>query len=161
MMTNNLAKATLSPAATSQGTAPEPNGPVTLPEMRRRQTAKIEELRNMLAASGLGKLDAQAKALGLPRSTTWHLLRGNHKGSGLSAPVIKRILAAPRLPAPVRAKVLEYVAEKAGGLYGGNQLGLKKFISQLSLSAIEAAGVRTVETSEHVVSRAPTLHEPR
>jgi hypothetical protein len=145
-MTNNFAKATVFSATISHEIASKRNYPLKLHEMRRRQKAKIEELRNVLAASGLGKLDAQAKALGLPRSTTWHLLRGNHKGSGLSAPVIKRILAAPRLPAPVRAKVLEYVAEKAGGLYGASHLRLNRFISQLPFSALEAAGVRTVGT---------------
>ena len=143
-MTNNLAKATVFAAGISQEMTSEYNYPIKLPEMRKRQNAKIEELRNALAASGLRKLDMQAEALALPRSTTWHLLKGNHKGSGLSVSVIKRILAAPRLPSPVRVKVLEYIAEKAAGLYGGSQFRLNKFISQLPLSAIEAAGLRTV-----------------
>ena len=145
-MTDKLGKLSIFCAAISQGAASERDHPLTLPEMRRRQNQKIEELRDVLAASGLGTLDRQAKALALPRSTTWHLLKGNHKGSGLSASVVIRILAAPRLPAPVRAKVLEYVAEKAGGLYGDSNLRLNKFISRLPLSALEHTGAGTPRT---------------
>ena len=63
-------------------------------------------------------LDDQANALGLSRSTTWTILKGRHKASGLSADIINRMLAAPRLPPLVRAKVLEYVEEKTAGRYG-------------------------------------------
>jgi hypothetical protein len=97
------------------------------------------QLRDALIA-GLCTLDKQAAVLMLSRSTTWNLLKGNHKGSGLSASVVKRILAAPQLPDSVRVKVIEYVAEKAAGLYGGSKLGLNKFVSQLPFSALEHTG---------------------
>ena len=68
--------------------------------------------------AGLIGLDKQARALGLPRSTTWKILKGDHKASGLSAMVISRMLSAPRLPPVVRTKILEYVREKTDGFMG-------------------------------------------
>ena len=38
-----------------------------------------------LVAAGFDTLDKQADVLSLPRSTTWSVLHGNHKKSGLSA----------------------------------------------------------------------------
>jgi predicted DNA-binding transcriptional regulator AlpA len=72
-------------------------------DMKARQSAKIRELREALVASGFLTLDEQSKVLGLSRSTTWTILKGNHKASGLSAAIIDRMLAAPRLP-PARAR---------------------------------------------------------
>ena len=48
-------------------------------------------------AEGLVTLSSQSSALGLSRSTTWAILQANHKGSGLSGAIIKRMLleAAP------------------------------------------------------------------
>jgi hypothetical protein len=83
-----------------------------------RYESMSSRLREALVAAGIFALDDQAKALGLGRSTTWTILKGNHKGSGLSAALINRILVAPQLPPLVRAKVLEYVEEKADGRYG-------------------------------------------
>src|SRR5262245_65480035 len=72
-----------------------------------RQCAKIRELGEALVASGISTLDQQAEALGLSRSTTWTILKGDHKASGLSAAIINRMLTAPQLPPRVRAVVLE------------------------------------------------------
>ncbi len=58
----------------------------------------------------------KTKALGLCRSTTWTILKANHKSSGLSEALINRILRAPQLPPLVRSALLEYVDEKAAGL---------------------------------------------
>jgi hypothetical protein len=130
--------------------------------MRRRQNAKIEGLRNVLAAAGLVTLDEQAEALTLPRSTTWHLLKGNHKGSRLSASVVNRILAAPQLPDSVRAKVIEYVAEKAAGLYGGSKLRLDKFVSRLPAQRFRAhRPFRRRDAKNTPVIRGPTHRKPR
>ena len=70
---------------------------------------------------GLVTLDAQANALGLPRSTTWAILTAEHKGYGISAKIISRMLNSEQLPRLVRAKIMEYAQEKAAGLYGGTQ----------------------------------------
>src|SRR4051795_12746613 len=86
-----------------------------------RQLSKIRELVEAVEAAGFLTLDAQAKILGLPRSTAWTIRRGSHKASGLSASILNRMLAAPTLPLLVRAKILEYVQEKAAGLYGGSR----------------------------------------
>jgi hypothetical protein len=74
----------------------------------------------------------QANALGLCRSTTWTVLKGNYKGSGLSATTIDNILLAPQLPSVVRVKILEYVEEKAAGSYGHSKEQRSRFIARLS-----------------------------
>src|SRR5882757_3897296 len=96
---------------------------VTLPagEIKARQSSKIRELGDALAVAGFLGLDEQANALGLSRSTTWTIVKGQHKSSGLSATIINRMLAAPRLPPLVRAKILEYVADKSMGRYGDSR----------------------------------------
>jgi hypothetical protein len=101
-------------------------------EMKARQSAKIRELKDALVLSRIFALDEQAEVLGLNRSTTWTILKGNHKTSGLSATVINRILAAPQLPPLVRAKIVEYVNEKAAGHYGHGEMQRRKFIALLS-----------------------------
>jgi preprotein translocase subunit SecB len=80
-------------------------------------SSPIQRIGDALVAEGFVTLDEQAKTLGLPRSTTWTILRANHKKSGLSAAIVNRILKSPQLPGPVRAKVLQYVEEKSAGLH--------------------------------------------
>jgi predicted DNA-binding transcriptional regulator AlpA len=62
---------------------------------RALQTTKIRELREALIGTGYVRLDDQASVLGLSRSTTWTIMHGKHKTAGLSASVVKRILAQP------------------------------------------------------------------
>ena len=100
-------------------------------EAKARQLSKIRELRLALRRAGLIGLDEQAQALGLPRSTTWKILKGGHKASGLSAMVISRMLSEPRLPPVVRTKILEYVREKADGLYGHGKGELLRFSARI------------------------------
>jgi hypothetical protein len=108
----------------------------SLPPGRGRQSAKINEIGKALAAAGLRSLDEQAEAIGLSRSTTWTLLRAKHKGSGLSARIIAHMLSAPHLPLPVRAKILEYLAEKTAGLHGDTERELRRFVRRLALYRI-------------------------
>ena len=105
-------------------------GRLTVTQMRERQSAKIWELKVALMAAGIFSLDEQAEVLGLSRSTAWTVLNGHNKTGGLSALTINRILAAPRLPALVRAKILEFVEEKAAGLYGHSKSIQRKFIAE-------------------------------
>jgi hypothetical protein len=105
-----------------------------LADMKARQSAKIRELQHALVTAGYSSLDDQAKALGLSRSTTWTILKGNHKASGLSAATINRMLLEPRLPSLVRAKILEYVREKNAGFYGDNHVRLRKFTGRVSIT---------------------------
>jgi hypothetical protein len=123
----------------------ERKSPRSLAAMRDRQSGKIREFREALAVAGLHTLDKQAAVLALSRSTTWNLLKGKHKGSGVSPTVINRMLASPRLPSPVRAKILEYVAEKAAGCYGDSRARLDKFAARLSGTALDQAWAAGVE----------------
>jgi hypothetical protein len=100
-------------------------------EMKARQADKLREIREALIAAGILSLDEQARVLRLPRSTAWTVLQGNHKGSGLSAAIVNRMLAAPRLPPRVRAKILEYVEAKAAGLFGHSKSQRRRFIERL------------------------------
>jgi hypothetical protein len=105
-------------------------------EMKARQSSKIRELAQAVEAAGFTTLDEQARILGVPRSTAWTIRRGSHKASGLSSSIINRILAAPMLPVLVRVKILEYVEEKAAGLYGGSPSQRRRFSARLSLDKL-------------------------
>ena len=107
--------------------------------MKARQSSKIRELGGALVTAGFLTLDEQATALGLCRSTTWTMLKANYKASGLSATIINRMLAAPQLPPLVRAKVLEYVEEKAAGLYGHSKTQRRRFTARLSVARVALA----------------------
>jgi hypothetical protein len=95
--------------------------------MKAQQSSKIKEIGEALLAAGFRVLDEQAKALGLCRSTTWTILKGRQKNSGLSVGTLNRILTAPQLPPIVRAKIHEYIRDKAAGLYGDSAKRLRKF----------------------------------
>jgi hypothetical protein len=97
------------------------------------QAAKLRAMREALVAAGFRSLDAQSAVLGLHRSTTWTIISGRHKTTGLSAATINRILAAPDLPVTVRAIVLEYVNDKLAGLYGDNDGPLEAFAARLRI----------------------------
>jgi hypothetical protein len=112
--------------------------------MKTRQGAKIRELGHTLFKAGITRLDDQAEILGLSRSTTWTLLKGNHKSSGLSARVINRILSARRLPSAARAKVLEYVEDKTAGHYGHSKLLRRRFIARISAKSINPAQLEAI-----------------
>jgi hypothetical protein len=104
-----------------------------LREMKARQSAKIRELGEALALAGFNTLDDEANALGLCRSTTWTIISAKHKSSGLSATTINHILTTDQLPMAVRAKILEYVHEKAAGLYGHGKTQRRRFTARLSV----------------------------
>ena len=110
----------------------KPSPATVLAAMKVRQASKIKELGDALVLAGFVTLDDQAEALGLCRSTTWTILKGNHKTSGLSPTIINRILAAPQLPPMARTKLLDYIGEKSAGLYGGSRSQLRRFASRLS-----------------------------
>jgi len=93
-------------------------------EARARQWTKMREVEAVLRRVGIFDLDERARALGLPRTTTWKILTGN---SDPSAATINRILCAPRLPLPVRIKILEYVQERVSGVYGHSKSQSRRF----------------------------------
>jgi transcriptional regulator with XRE-family HTH domain len=59
-----------------------------------RRSIKLREVELVLRRAGLITLDEQARALGLSRTTTWKILRGNRKSFEPSAASINRILRA-------------------------------------------------------------------
>lgn len=101
-------------------------------ELKARQAARIKEIGEALVAEGIDALDRQAAVLGLSRSTTWTIVRANHKNSGLSAAIIKRMLAAPNLPPRVRLKIFQYAHEKRAGHFGDSKSRLLRFQARLS-----------------------------
>ena len=54
---------------------------------------------------------------------------GNHKASGLSATIIKRMLTSQQLPPPARKIILEYVEEKLAALMGTTNRSFAGFVS--------------------------------
>jgi hypothetical protein len=56
-------------------------------------------------------LDAQAKALGIRRSTVWTIVRTKHKLGHLNAKTTERMLANPELPECIRDVLQRHVAE--------------------------------------------------
>src|SRR5690242_21960972 len=119
--------------------------------VKERQSSKLKELSDALVAAGFVSLDEQASALGLSRSTTWNILSAKHKNYGLSGALINRILRKPGLHRSVRAKIIEYVQEKASGSYGHNKIQLRRFKERLSVRAPTIA-YRNMETER----KAPT-----
>jgi hypothetical protein len=99
--------------------------------MQPEHLGKIKNICDALVAAGFDTLDKQAEILGLPRSTTWTILRGTHKKSGLSATLLTRMLKSLRLPLAVRAKIIEYIEAKAAGGLGHNKLQQRRFVARL------------------------------
>ncbi len=92
-------------------------------------------------AHGAGFLhldDDQARVLGPSRSTTWTIIQAQHKCSGLSASVIRRMLSQPGLPTLVRPQIDEYVDEKSAGMYGHRHEQVRRFVSAVSRQALPA-----------------------
>ena len=112
-----------------------------------RQRSKIAEIQAALVQTGLVALDEQAATLGLSRSTAWTILNPNHKGSGLSARTISRILRSPRLPGRVRQRIFEYIQEKIEGLYGHTERRRCEFAECL-MAALRNEFKLTVEREE-------------
>src|SRR5215470_15690361 len=100
--------------------------------LKARQAAKIREIGESLTTLGLRTLDEQAKALGLPRSTTWTVLKAFHKSSGLSARVINHMLASPNLPPTVRDRIVSYVEDRLAGKHGHTKTQLNRFARRLA-----------------------------
>jgi hypothetical protein len=92
-----------------------------------KQTRKIKTFKAALIAAGYDTAGAQAKVLGLSRSTAWAALNADHKHAGFSSNTIKRMLLSRKLPPAVRRVLEEYVNEKLKGLYGQNERSLDIF----------------------------------
>jgi hypothetical protein len=89
-------------------------------EKKRLQSEKIRAIGEALRSAGIDTLKLQVEILGLSRSTTYWLMRAEHKHSGVSKKVVQAMLASAKLPASVRAAIVEYVEGKRTGAYGHN-----------------------------------------
>src|SRR3569832_1412268 len=81
----------------------------TEPNARQNARATITEA---LIESGYRSLDAQARALGLSRSTAWTVIKHKHKLGRLHMNTAMKMLAHPALPVRVRAAVEAYVSSR-------------------------------------------------
>ena len=80
-----------------------------------RKYIVLQQIREALVQSGYTKLDQQAKALGVHRSTAWTIVKTRHKLGRLSAKTTQRILANPDTPPSVRSVIQKYLAERSLG----------------------------------------------
>jgi hypothetical protein len=76
---------------------------------RREYTVRLQD--EALIADGYTSLDAQAKALGVHRSTAWTIMKAKHKLGRLSLKTTNSMLANPETPPAVRALVEKYLDE--------------------------------------------------
>src|SRR2546421_8963647 len=120
-------------------------------DVKSLQSNKIKEIGQALSACGLVALDAQARALGISRSTAWTIVGGHHKASGLSATVINQMLSAPQLPPVVRAILFEYIEEKIAGSYGHSSKLVRQFATRLHAERLRHARKICSESSAGLV----------
>jgi hypothetical protein len=83
-----------------------------MPRGKRQYPINLQQIREALIKSGHSKLDQQAKALGLHRSTAWTIVKAKHKLGRLNAKTARRILANPDTPPHVRSVIQKYLAER-------------------------------------------------
>ena len=69
----------------------------------------LRAITEALIESGYRSLDAQARALGISRSTAWTVIKHKHKLGRLQLNTTMKILANPALPVQVRAAVEAYI----------------------------------------------------
>ena len=86
-----------------------------MPRGTRKYIVDLQQIREALVQSGYTKLDHQAKALGVHRSTAWTIIKTRHKLGRLSAKTTQRILANPDTPPSVRSVIQKYLAERSLG----------------------------------------------
>ena len=113
----------------------------SISDLKAREAAKLKEIGQALVAVGYEKLEDQAAAFGLSRSTTWTIIKGTHKGSGLTAATLNRMLSASDLHPLVRRKVLEYIENRCDGRYGSSRNSRRRFNQRLGGSATKPLGI--------------------
>ena len=86
-----------------------------MPRGTRKYIVDLQQIREALVQSGYTKLDQQAKALGVHRSTAWTIIKTRHKLGRLSAKTTQRILANPDTPPSVRSVIQKYLTERSLG----------------------------------------------
>ena len=101
--------------------------------MKARQARKIEQLREVLFANARHRrlsVREQAELLGLCRSTAHAVLQ-----------------RCPNLPERARAIIIEYNAEKIGGLYGHTRSQRRRFMAALAMEQNRTSDVERNQVS--------------
>ena len=99
--------------------------------LKAQQSRKIAEIGDALRAAGVHSLPEQMKVLGLPRSTTYTIIRAQHKSTGITGKIITQMLRSPQLPPSVRAAIENYAREKLSGAYGSTDKQRRRFNERL------------------------------
>ena len=86
-----------------------------MPRGKRQYPIDLQQIREALIMSGYSKLDQQAKALGLHRSTAWTIVKAKHKLGRLNAQTTRRILANSDTPPDVRSVIQKHLDERFTG----------------------------------------------
>ena len=86
-----------------------------MPRGTRQYAIDLQQIREALIKSGHRKLDQQAKALGLGRSTAWTIVKAKHKLGRLNAKTTRCILANPDTPPDVRSIIQKHLNERFTG----------------------------------------------
>jgi hypothetical protein len=76
-----------------------------LEQKYRARKIAIQPIANAVIEAGFTSLDAQAKALGVSRSTAWTIMKAKHKLGRLNSKTARCIVANPNTPASVRELV--------------------------------------------------------
>src|SRR5437868_6937472 len=63
-----------------------------------RPTSPFQQIAEALIEAGYKSLDAQAKALGIHRSTAWTIIKSRHRLGRLNTKTTQQILANPETP---------------------------------------------------------------
>jgi len=79
----------------------------------RNHAITLQDISDALIGCGYTKLDKQAKALGVHRSTAWTIVNDKHKLGRLSSKTTNRILENPETPPAVRNVVQQYLDERS------------------------------------------------
>ena len=82
----------------------------------RNYAIRLQDISAALIACGYTKLDQQAKALGVHRSTAWTIMKTKHKLDRLSLKTTNSMLANQELPPSVRIVLLQYLSERSDRL---------------------------------------------
>ena len=79
----------------------------------RKYAIGLKDISEALIECGYTKLDKQAKALGVHRSTAWTIVNDKHKLGRLSSKTTNRILENPETPPAVRNVVQQYLDQRS------------------------------------------------
>ena len=124
-----------------------------MPRGTRKYIVDLQQIREALVQSGYTKLDQQAKALGVHRSTAWTIIKTRHKLGRLSAKTTQRILANPDTPPSVRSAFKNIWPKEAMLVCASCVIQGSRGHLVPCASTPDAIGVKTAYIQAHNVAR--------